>query len=92
MVAELNRLKEPQEALPKQLWTGLQEEIGVFPDPGRVAELIQAFSGAPETRSFLSRSCFRLSVVALLFRARMSVLYRDISRMQYIASFGNIAI
>ena len=30
--------------------------------------------------------------LANTFEPRMSVLYRDISRMQYIASFGNIAI
>jgi len=43
-VAQLNSLKEPQEALPKELWRAdLQEEIGVF--PARVAKLIEAFSG-----------------------------------------------
>ena len=42
-VAQLNSLKEPREALPKELWTGLREEMGVF--PVRVAELIKAFSG-----------------------------------------------
>ena len=42
-VALLNNLKDPQETLPKEVWVGFQEEIGVFPD--RVAELIQAMSG-----------------------------------------------
>ena len=57
VVAELNSLKEPQEALPKELWTGLQEEIGVF--PGRVAELIQAFSGdeVPSFKELLQIIC-----------------------------------
>jgi len=57
VVAELNSLKDPQEALPKELWTGLQEEIGVF--PGRVAELIQAFSGdeVPSFKELLQIIC-----------------------------------
>jgi len=57
VVAELNNLKEPQEALPKELWTGLHEEIGVF--PGRVAELIQAFSGeeVPSFKELLQIIC-----------------------------------
>ena len=57
VVAELNSLKDPQEALPKELWTGLQEEIGVF--PGRVAELIQAFSGdeVPSFKELLKIIC-----------------------------------
>ena len=38
VVGELISLKEPQEALRKELWTGLQEEIGVF--PGHVEEVI----------------------------------------------------
>ena len=33
-----------------------------------------------------------IETAKLLLGARMSVLYHDISRMQYIASFGNIAI
>ena len=57
VVAELNSLKDPQEALPKELWTGLQEEIGVF--PGRVAEVIQAFSGdgVPSFKELLQIIC-----------------------------------
>ena len=57
VVAELNNLKDPQKALPKELWTGLQEEIGVF--PGRVAELIQAFSGdeVPSFKELLKIIC-----------------------------------
>ena len=57
VVAELNNLKDPQKALPKELWTGLQEEIGVF--PGRVAEVIQAFSGdeVPSFKKLLEIIC-----------------------------------
>jgi len=57
VVAALNSLKEPQEALPKELWTGLQGEIGVF--PGRVAEVIQAFSGdqVPSFQELLEIIC-----------------------------------
>jgi len=42
-IALLKTLKSHNESLPKELWNGLQKEIGVFPD--RVAELIEAFSG-----------------------------------------------
>jgi len=56
-VAQLNSLKEPQNALSKELWTGLQEEVGVF--PVRVAEVIQAFSGdeVPSFKSLLEIIC-----------------------------------
>jgi len=40
---KMSNLKDPRSAVPDELWSNMEEEVGPF--PGRVAELIEAFSG-----------------------------------------------
>ena len=40
---KMSNLKDPRSAVPDELWSNMEEEVGPF--PGRVAELIEAFYG-----------------------------------------------
>ena len=39
---KMRNLKDPKSAVPKELWSNVENEVGLFPD--RVAQLIEAFS------------------------------------------------
>ena len=56
-VYEVNRLKNPREVIPEELWVGIQQEVGPF--PSRVAELIKALSGThlPSFQELLKVFC-----------------------------------
>ena len=57
LFGELNRLKNPWETVPAELWVGLEQEVGPF--PSRVAELIKALSGTqlPSFQDLLKVFC-----------------------------------
>ena len=49
-LVEVNKLKNPRESVPAELWIGLEQEVAPF--PSRVAELIKALSGTQQLPSF----------------------------------------
>ena len=57
LFVQLNRLKNPRESVPAELWVGLEQEVGPF--PSRVAELINALSGTqlPSFQELLKVFC-----------------------------------
>jgi len=56
-VNDVNRLKNPREVIPEELWVGIQQEVGPF--PSRVAQLIKAMSGTqlPSFQELLKVFC-----------------------------------
>ena len=56
-VNSVNRLKNPREVIPEELWVGIQQEVGPF--PSRVAQLIKAMSGTqlPSFQELLKVFC-----------------------------------
>ena len=47
---EYGQLKEPQRAVPAELWTGVEQEVGAFPE--RVKELLDFITSATEVPPF----------------------------------------
>ena len=47
---EYGQLKEPQRAVPAELWTGAEQEVGAFPD--RVKEFLDVITSATEVPPF----------------------------------------
>ena len=62
----VNRLKNPREVIPEELWVGIQQEVGPF--PSRVAQLIKALSGTPlpSFQELLKVFCGLLSCMSAL--------------------------
>ena len=50
IMREYGQLKEPQRALPAELWTGVEQEVGTFPE--RVKELLDFITFATEVPPF----------------------------------------
>jgi len=65
-VYEVNRLKNPREVIPEELWVGIQQEVGPF--PSRVAELIKALSGTHLPKAGAWLNCSPLPALGLHLR------------------------